>query len=116
MLIALRLYTELPDDPNDDLQAHAFVDRAIDEYAGWIRDLPIGIGIAGSDTDDTLSDVAAALALLPTARLREAGLDALHAAGIIPIAVEATQRTKHERQLALTGLTPGQIARCLAPD
>jgi hypothetical protein len=44
MLIALRLFAQLPDDPDDPDQARAFARHAIDHYATWIRELPLARG------------------------------------------------------------------------
>jgi hypothetical protein len=70
MLIALRLFSELPEDPRDPAQAQAFAMRAIDHYASWIRELPFGAASPSSDPDTALDELISALTILPTPLLR----------------------------------------------
>jgi hypothetical protein len=104
MLIGLRLFQILPDDPADPEQAITFARRAMEQYGTWIAELPLA---AAHPTDDPVAladEIASALSLLPSAQLRRSGFTALRRAQVLPIDATDAERARCEERLRRAGL------------
>jgi hypothetical protein len=115
MLIALRLFSELPSDPDHPGEATRFARSAIEHFGDWIRDLPFEAASPSSDPEALTAELAAAVRILPTPHLRAPGFEALRRARVLPIDPPEDRRAACKRVLAGAGLTPDEIAACMAP-
>ena len=108
LVIALRLFLALPDDPDDPAGSIVFARRAVDEYAAWLRELPFTRSLTDPDASAAVHEFAEALALLSNPRLRSAAIEALVRAGLLPL-LSSDARPEYEPQLRRSGLSDEEI-------
>ena len=85
LLIALRLFLALPDDPSDSSAASQFCRSAIAEYCEWVRTLPLSQYAPVGDPVALAHELSAMLDLSGNVDLRHAFFESLHQGGVTPI-------------------------------
>jgi hypothetical protein len=113
LMIALRLFLALPADPQDADAAKEFASRANDEYARWVRQLPLESSARAQEPTALLNDIVKLLDLLDNAVLRRAFFDNLSEARVIPVDVSAESAAEFEQALVALGISEDIIDKLI---
>ena len=113
LMIALRLFLALPDDPQEADAAKKFASCATDEYAMWIRQLPLESSARAQESTALLNDIVTLLDLSANAALRGALFDNLSEAKVIPVSLSEESAAKVEQKLVASGVSQDMIQRLI---
>lgn len=116
LMTALRLFVNHPADPDDPEQAVRFTRRATEEFATWLRHLPLANSAQKAGTGALTGELMAAFSVLRSTALREALVDNLEAAGLLPLSTDSQTAAKLRRDSAALGLAPAAIERLLGRE
>lgn len=114
LIVALRLFLALPDDPEAPAASVEFAKRAEEEFSHLVEQLPLA-GTAPRDDPELLKDeLVSVLGLLGNPRLRKALLDNLTRSGILPLTLPEDARRLARTRLEAAGLSRSEVRQVLS--
>ncbi|MDQ3668005.1 MAG: hypothetical protein M3410_15815 [Acidobacteriota bacterium] len=113
LMIALRLFLALPADPQDADAAKEFASRANNEYAMWVRQLPLKSSAQAQESTALLNDIVKLLDLTNNAALRRAFFDNLSEAKVTPVRLSEESAADFEHKLVMRSISEDMIHRII---